>query len=212
MKIISEYSQRVPEGKRRRIVLRFLVSPVEILGSERVEGIRIAHNELVEDETGALRPRPTGETEEIECGLVFRSIGYRGTALEGIPFDERHAVIPNDRGRILDGDDPVAGEYVVGWIKRGPTGIIGTNKRDAQETVELLLEDLDAGRLPDPADPDRDSLDALIAERRPDAVSYAGWEAIDRLEKAAGEPHGRPRVKLCSFDELLEAAGVRVEA
>ena len=212
VKIISEYSQRVPEGKRRRIVLRFLVSPVEILGSERVEGIRIARNELVEDETGALRPRPTGETEEIECGLVFRSIGYRGTALEGIPFDERHAVIPNDRGRILDGDEPVAGEYVVGWIKRGPTGIIGTNKRDAQETVELLLEDLDAGRLPDPADPDRDSLDALIAERRPDAVSYAGWEAIDRLEKAAGEPHGRPRVKLCSFDELLEAAGVRVEA
>jgi ferredoxin/flavodoxin---NADP+ reductase len=211
VKIISEYSQRVPEGKRRRIVLRFLVSPVEILGSERVEGIRIARNELVEDETGALRPRPTGETEEIECGLVFRSIGYRGTALEGIPFDERHAVIPNDRGRILDGDAPVAGEYVVGWIKRGPTGIIGTNKRDAQETVELLLEDLDAGRLPDPADPDRDSLDALIAERRPDAVSYAAWEAIDRVEKAAGEPHGRPRVKLCSFDELLEAAGVRVE-
>jgi ferredoxin/flavodoxin---NADP+ reductase len=212
VKIISEYSQRVPEGKPRRIVLRFLVSPVEILGSERVEGIRIARNELVEDETGALRPRPTGETEEIECGLVFRSIGYRGTALDGIPFDERHAVIPNDRGRILDGDGPVAGEYVVGWIKRGPTGIIGTNKRDAQETVELLLEDLDAGRLPDPADPDRDSLDALIAERRPDAVSYAGWEAIDRVEKAAGEPHGRPRVKLCSFDELLEAAGVRVEA
>jgi ferredoxin/flavodoxin---NADP+ reductase len=206
VEILSEYSQRVPEGKRRRIVLRFLVSPLEILGSEHVEGIRIVHNELMEDETGALRPRPTGETEDIECGLVFRSIGYRGTALEGIPFDERHAVIPNDRGRILEGDEPLRGEYVVGWIKRGPTGIIGTNKRDAQETVDLLLEDLDAGRLLDPADPDRDSLDALIAERQPDAVTYAGWEAIDRAEKAAGAPHGRPRVKLCSFEELVEAS------
>jgi ferredoxin--NADP+ reductase len=204
--ILSEYSTRVPQGRHRRIVLRFLVSPVEILGSDRVEGIRIVRNELVEDESGALRPRPTGITEELECGLVFRSIGYRGTALEGLPFDERHAVIPNDGGRVLQSDHPMPGEYVVGWIKRGPTGIIGTNKRDAQQTVDLLLEDLDAGRLPTPADPDRDSLDALIAERRPDAVSYAGWEAIDRAEKAAGEPHGRPRVKLCSFDELLEAA------
>jgi ferredoxin/flavodoxin---NADP+ reductase len=212
VEILGGYSKRVPEGKRRRIVLRFLVSPVEILGSEHVEGVRIVHNELVEDEAGVLRPRPTGATEEIECGLVFRSIGYRGTALEGIPFDERHAVIPNDRGRILAGDEPLRGEYVVGWIKRGPTGIIGTNKRDAQETVNLVLEDLDGGRLLDPADPDRDSLDALIAERRPDAVSYAGWEAIDRAEKAAGEPHGRPRVKLCSFEDLLEAAGGRVEA
>jgi ferredoxin/flavodoxin---NADP+ reductase len=212
VKIVSEYSTRVPEGKRRRIVLRFLVSPVEILGSGHVEGIRIVHNELVEDETGTLRPRSTGRTEEIECGLVFRSIGYRGTALEGIPFHERHAVIPNDGGRILEGDQPLRGEYVVGWIKRGPTGIIGTNKRDAQETVELVLEDLDAGRLLDPPDPNRESLDALIVERRPDAVSYAGWEAIDRAEKAAGEPHGRPRVKLCSFEELLEAARARVEA
>ena len=100
----------------------------------------------------------------------------------------------------------MAGEYVVGWIKRGPTGIIGTNKRDAQETVTLLLEDLDAGRLLDPADPDRDSLDELVAERRPDAVSYDGWLAIDEAEKSAGEPHGRPRVKLCTFEELLEAA------
>jgi ferredoxin/flavodoxin---NADP+ reductase len=107
---------------------------------------------------------------------------------------------------VLGEDGPLPGEYVVGWIKRGPTGIIGTNKRDAQETVDMLLEDLDAGRLPAPVDPDRDSLDALIAERRPDAVSYAGWQAIDRAEKSAGEPHGRPRVKLCSFDDLLEAS------
>jgi ferredoxin--NADP+ reductase len=218
VKIVHEYSRRPPQGKHRRIVLRFLVSPLEILGSERVEGIRIGHNELAHDESGEIRPRPKDTSEEIECGLVFRSIGYRGTPLEGLPFDERRAIVPNEGGRIQgngkppDGEHPAGagaelpGEYVVGWIKRGPTGIIGTNKRDAQETVALLLEDLDAGRLLNPADPDRDALDALVAERRPDAVSYDGWLAIDEAEKSAGEPHGRPRVKLCTFEELLQAA------
>jgi ferredoxin/flavodoxin---NADP+ reductase len=207
VEIISGYAAREPTGQPRRIVLRFLVSPVEILGEERVEGIRICRNELVPDESGALRARPTDEVEELECGLVFRSIGYRGTPLEGLPFDERRCVIPNEGGRILtEGGEPQTGEYVVGWIKRGPTGIIGTNKRDAQETVDLLLEDLDAGRLLEPADPDRDSLDALLAERAPEHVTYAGWGAVDRAEKAAGEPDGRPRVKLCSFDDLLDAA------
>jgi ferredoxin--NADP+ reductase len=210
VEILSGYSTREPTGKRRRIVLRFLVSPVEILGEERVEAIRVCRNELVEDEGGALRARATEATETIECGLVFRSIGYRGLPLEGLPFDERRGVIPNDRGRILDGGRPVPGEYVVGWIKRGPTGIIGTNKRDAQETVALVLEDLDSGRLLEPADPDRDSVEELLGERKPEHVSYAGWEAIDRAEKSAGEPQGRPRVKLCTFDELLEAARERV--
>jgi ferredoxin/flavodoxin---NADP+ reductase len=115
-------------------------------------------------------------------------------------------VIPNNRGRVLDGDTPVTGEYVVGWIKRGPTGVTGKNKRDAKEIVDLLLEQLDAGRPLDPADPDRDSLDALVAERRPDAICYARWQAIDEAERGAGEPQGRPRVKLCSFAELLAAA------
>ena len=200
--ILSGYAKREPLGKRRRIVLRFLVSPVEILGSERVEGIRFVHNELVESEDGAIRPRATDLTEELDCGLVFRSIGYRGTRVPGVPFDETRCVIPNEHGRILER----TGEYAVGWIKRGPTGIIGTNKRDAQETVDTLLGDLDSDRLGTPADPDRDLMEALIAERQPDAVSYAGWEAVDRVEREAGEPHGRPRVKLCSFEELLEAA------
>jgi ferredoxin/flavodoxin---NADP+ reductase len=200
--ILTGYSTREPLGKRRRIVLRFLVSPVEILGTDRVEGIRIVHNELVEGEDGSLRARPRDITEELDCGLVFRSIGYRGTRIDGVPFDEQSCTIPNERGRITGR----SGEYAVGWIKRGPTGIIGTNKRDAQETVDTLLEDLDANRLPAPADPDRDSMEALLAERQPDAVSYAGWRAVDRVEREAGEPHGRPRVKLCSFEELLEAA------
>jgi ferredoxin--NADP+ reductase len=202
VEILTGFAAREPLGKRRRIVLRFLVSPVEIVGSERVEGIRIVHNELVQGEDGALRPRATDITEELDCGLVFRSIGYQGTRIPGVPFDERSCTIPHERGRILER----SGEYAVGWIKRGPTGIIGTNKRDAQETVDTLLEDLDAGRLPTPADPDRDSMEALLAERQPDVVSYAGWQAVDRAEREAGEPHGRPRVKLCSFEELLEAA------
>ena len=181
------------------------MSPVEILGTDRVEGIRICRNELHEED-GRLRARATDATEELECGLVFRSIGYRGMPLPGLPFDERAGTIPNDGGRILVGEEPLLGEYVVGWIKRGPTGIIGTNKRDALETVSLVLADVDAGRVREPADPDRGSLEALLDDRAPDHVTYAGWEAIDRAEKQAGEPHGRPRVKLCSFEELLEAA------
>ncbi len=200
--ILTGYAAREPLGKPRRIVLRFLVSPVEILGSERVEGIRFVHNELVEAGDGSLRPRPTDATEELDCGLVFRSIGYQGTRIPGVPFDEKTCTIPHEHGRISGR----TGEYAVGWIKRGPTGIIGTNKRDAQETVDAVLEDLDSGRLPTPVDPDRDSMETLLAERQPDAVSYAGWLAVDRLERERGEPHGRPRVKLCSFEELLEAA------
>jgi ferredoxin/flavodoxin---NADP+ reductase len=208
--ILAGYASRKPEGKRRRIVLRFLVSPLEILGTDKVEGIRICRNTLRE-ENGALRACSTDTIEELGCGIVFRSIGYRGVPVEGVPFDERRGTIPNERGRILDVEgEPLLGEYAVGWIKRGPTGIIGTNKRDAQETVDALLEDLDAGRLNEPADPSRDGLEELLDERKPDHVTYAGWEAIDNAEKAAGEPRGRPRVKLTTFEELLDAARERV--
>jgi ferredoxin--NADP+ reductase len=204
--ILCGYAGRQPAGKRRRIVLRFLVSPVEILGSDRVEGIRVCRNELREQD-GAIRACATEAIEQLQCGIVFRSIGYRGIPLPGLPFDERVCIIPNQCGRITDEEgNPLRGEYVVGWIKRGPTGIIGTNKRDAQETVDALLADLDAAALNQPSDPDRDSLEALLAERKPEHVTYTGWEAIDSAERSAGEPHGRPRVKLTSFDELLDAA------
>jgi ferredoxin--NADP+ reductase len=210
VEILSRYAGRPPAGKPRCTVLRFLVSPVEILGSQRVEGIRICRNELREA-GGGLRAFATDATEEIECGIVFRSIGYRGIPLDDVPFDERAAVIPNEHGRVLgEGGTHLPGEYAVGWIKRGPTGIIGTNKRDAQETVDALLEDLDAGRLPEPPDPSPESVEQLLAERCPDHVTYAGWEAIDRVEKEAGEPQGRPRVKLTTKQELLEAARERV--
>ncbi len=210
VEILTGYAGRQVEGKRRRIVLRFLVSPLELLGEERVEGIRICRNEL-RDEGSGLRACTTDTTEELSCGIVFRSIGYRGTPVQGLPFDEGRGTVPHEAGRILDEEGaPLHGDYVVGWIKRGPTGIIGTNKRDAQETVDELLEDLDAGRLNVPADPSREALEELLAERAPDHVTYTGWEAIDRAEKAAGEPHGRPRVKLTTTDELLDAARDRV--
>jgi ferredoxin--NADP+ reductase len=209
VEILTGYAGRPAGSKLRRIVLRFLMSPVEILGEERVTGLRACRNVLVDD-GGAVRAKPTDEVETIDCGLVFRSIGYRGTPLEDLPFDERAGVIPHDAGRINVEGGSLPGEYVTGWIKRGPTGIIGTNKRDAQETVDALLEDLDAGRLPNPVNPDREALEELLAERRPDHVTYAGWQAIDRAEKGAGEPHGRPRVKLATFEELLEAARERV--
>jgi ferredoxin--NADP+ reductase len=210
VEILTGYAGRAPEGKRRRIVLRFLVSPLELLGAERVEGIRICRNELRDEGTG-LRACSTETIEELGCGIVFRSIGYRGTPVQGLPFDEARGTVPHEAGRILDEQGAqLRGDYVVGWIKRGPTGIIGTNKRDAQETVDELFEDLDAGRLNEPADPSRDALEELLAERAPEHVTYSGWEAIDAAEKAAGEPHGRPRVKLTRTAELLDAARDRV--
>ena len=210
--ILSGYSARELLGKRRRIVLRFLVSPVEILGEERVEGVRICRNELHRDEGGSIRAKATEATEDIPAGIVFRSIGYKGVPLESLPFDERRGTIPNELGRVAGDGGPLTGEYVVGWIKRGPTGIIGTNKRDAQETVDQLVEDLAEGHLLEPSDPDRDSLEQLLDERKPEHVTYEGWEAIDRSEREAGEPHGRPRVKLTRFEQLLEAARERVSS
>ena len=147
-------------------------------------------------------------------GLVFRSIGYRGVPIEGLPFDEWHGAIPNEEGRVIDPEHQhaIPGEYVVGWIKRGPSGVIGTNKRDAQETVDRLLEDLAEGRLPEPGAPEPDSVESLVSERRPDYVSYAGWELIDAAEQAAGLPLGRPRVKFTRVEEMVEvAAGARAQ-
>lgn len=208
VEILTDYSQRTPEGKPKRVSLRFLLSPVEIRGEGRVESIEVVHNRLEHGGDGRLRAQSTGEHEVIEAGLVFRSIGYKGVEIEGLPFDEWHGTVPNEEGRVIDPESgaPRQGEYVVGWIKRGPSGVIGTNKRDAQETVENILDDLGEGRLPDPADPDADAVEALLAERKPDFVSYEAWGRIDAAEVAAGEPRGRPRVKFTTLEEMLEAA------
>ncbi len=189
---LREYAQRSPTGKPRAIRLRFFASPIAILGDEKVEGIALVRNELVDGRAVA-----TGDTETVPCGIVFRSVGYRGVELPGVPFDEGSGTIPNEGGRVRPG------LYVAGWIKRGPSGVIGTNKKDATESVELVLEDARAGALPAASGED---LEELLSERGVDHIMYAGWEAIDATERAAGEPSGRPRVKLCTWDELLEAA------
>ena len=205
--ILTEFAARKPAGKRRRIVLRFLTSPVEILGDERVEAVRIVRNKLVANPDGSPSARATDETETISAGLVLRSIGYRGRPLAGVPFDDRRATLANDGGRVIDPATarPLTGVYTAGWIKRGPSGVMGTNKKCAGDTVELLLADFAAGRLCKPTG-GGDALARLIAERAPDAVDYAGWRAIDERERRLGETQGRPRVKLARIDEMLHIA------
>jgi ferredoxin--NADP+ reductase len=204
--VMREYAERAPSGKRRRLVLRFRVSPVAILGEEKVEAVEIVRNELVADDRGQVRAEPTDERELIPCGIVFRSVGYRGIPVPGVPFDEGRATMRNEGGRVLDGEgNAVPGVYCAGWIKRGPTGIIGTNKKDATETVDNLLEDARSGSLPR-VDASAGDVDAFLAERGVSVVTYEGWEAIDVLETSRGEPLGRPRSKLVTWDELLATA------
>jgi ferredoxin--NADP+ reductase len=195
--ILRDYAQRVPAGRKRTIRLRFLTSPVAILGNDRVEAVEVVRNRLEQDERGRIVPVATDERETIPCGVVFRSVGYKGVALPGVPFDEHTGTIPNEHGRAG------GGLYVAGWIKRGPSGVIGTNKKDATETVTALLEDARAGKLGRVGD---ERLEDLLAERGVEFVEYAGWEAINAAERAAGEPLGRPRVKLATWDDLLDAA------
>ena len=221
VEIFTDFSQREPEGKPRKIVLRFCRSPIEIKGEGKVESIVIGRNELHRDEAGRIRARDTGEREELECGLVLRSIGYAGVGLEGMPeewFDRNRATLSNEGGRILraGSGEQVEGQYAVGWIKRGPSGVIGTNKKDAQETVDAIFEDLENRRIPAASSASRPgatgseevrlSIEELLEERQPDAVTFAGWQAIDDAERSAGEPQGRPRVKFCTVAEMVEAS------
>jgi ferredoxin--NADP+ reductase len=206
MEVLRDFAVRTPSGKPRTLRLRFAVSPVAIQGEERVEAVEIVRNRL-EVRDGRIGAVPTGERETIPCGLVFRSVGYHGVPLPDVPFDEARGTIRNDCGRVLDDDDaPVPGVYCAGWIKRGPTGIIGTNKKDAMETVQLLLEDARAGRIAHREDATAEAVDALLDERGVRRIVYAGWRAIDLLERSRGEPLGRPRVKLVTWDELRDAA------
>jgi ferredoxin--NADP+ reductase len=211
LETVREFSQREPEGKRQRIVLRFLSSPVEIVGDGKVEKIVIGRNELVE-EGGALRARDTGEREELECGLVLRSVGYTGIPIEGVPFDEKRGLILNEGGRVLDSHDAghKVGHYTAGWIKRGPSGVIGTNKKDALETVQHLLADIGEGKLLEPESPEPVAVEELLAERGVRYVSFEDWQAIDQAEVGRGEPHGRPRVKFVRVEEMLQTLGEKV--
>jgi ferredoxin/flavodoxin---NADP+ reductase len=208
IKVLRDYAGRSPRPGHRRIMLRFFTSPIEIKGDGKVESIVLGRNELVSDHSGRMVAKDTGAREELPVQLVVRSVGYRGVPTAGLPFDEKTGTIPNTAGRVAGSRN----EYVVGWIKRGPTGVIGTNKKDSQDTVDTLLNDLAAAR--DSGQADRaefpqdyaDTLAEWLTSRQPKLVTAAHWQLIDRFEREAGEPHGRPRAKLASLTELLRIA------
>jgi ferredoxin--NADP+ reductase len=167
----------------------------------------VVRNRIEPDDSGALRAVATGEEEVIECGLVMRSIGYRGRPLPDVPFDERRGLIRNVGGRVTDEEgQPIPGEYAVGWIKRGPSGVIGTNKKDAADTVARLLEDRDASKLNEPAKSDPGEVESWLRGRVPGLVTWTGWQAIDRHETKLGEPQSRPRVKVVRVPEMIGIA------
>jgi ferredoxin--NADP+ reductase len=209
--IIKSYADRPRTGKSRVLVLRFLVSPVELIGDDagRVTAMKLARNMLVATPTGTLQAKPTGETEILPVGLVFRSVGYRGVPLPGVPFNDAWGVILNEKGRVLDPATkrPLVGEYTAGWIKRGPSGVIGTNKPDAAETVQAMLEDAAAGRVMQPAEPGAAVAERLVRERQAQCFSYGDWLKVNERELANGRAAGRPRVKFTRVDEMIAAAG-----
>jgi len=211
VEILKEYARREPTGKSRRLTLRFMVSPVELIGDGAggVAALRLVRNELYATSTGALQPRATDQFENLPAGLVFRSVGYRGVPLPGVPFNDSWGVILNDKGRVLDPDtkQPIVGEYAAGWIKRGPTGVIGTNKPDAAETVECMFEDLARGAVLEPTRPEAAAAETLVRQRQPNFFSYADWLKLDAIEVSRGRAQGRPRVKLTRLDEILSALG-----
>jgi ferredoxin--NADP+ reductase len=211
VEVIQSYAGRVPDGKSKQIHVRFLVSPVELIGDEngQIVKMRLVKNELYLTESGSSRPRATDQFEEIPVGLVFRSVGYRGVALPGVPFYDKWGVILNRNGRVLNPEtnEPVLGEYTGGWIKRGPSGVIGTNKPDALETVTNMMADLAAGNVLTPADPSAEAAVALVQERRPDFFTYDDWLALNEQEEARGAALGRPRVKFTSVADMKVALG-----
>ncbi len=202
--LLRELSERGDRGHDRRIVFRFLVSPVEIVGTNRVEGVDVVHNDLYRGNNGELRARATDRHEIVPADIVFRAIGYQGVALPGVPFDPITSTIPNDRGRVIDSltGQPREGEYVAGWIKRGPNVIIGTNKPDAQETVEMLVEDLRAGRMrKEVLSPE--VFNRFLSQRQGEVVSFDDWKFLDSREVAKGEELGRPRLKFARVENML---------
>jgi ferredoxin/flavodoxin---NADP+ reductase len=183
----------------RRIVFRFCTSPVEITGTDRVEAVVLGRNELFTDEHGRVTACDTGQRKTLPAQLVVRAVGYRGVAVPGLPFDEHTGTIPHEQGRITGR----SGDYVVGWIKRGPSGVIGTNKKDSQDTVDTLVADLTGRPRPEFTDDHAEEISVWLHQRQPRLITEAHWRAIDSHERAAGEPHGRPRVKLPSMESLL---------
>jgi len=209
VELIQELARREPTGKSKRLTLRFLVSPVELIGDENghVKQMRLVRNVLYATDAGSLRSKATDQFETLDVGLVFRSIGYRGVPLAGVPFHDSWGVIPNAGGRVLDPDshEPLVGQYTAGWIKRGPTGVIGTNKPDAAETVEAMLTDARAGKVLNPANGTAAAAEALVRGHQAHVVTYDDWRRLDALELSHGKEQGRPRVKFTRVEDMLAA-------
>ncbi|MFN2236391.1 MAG: FAD-dependent oxidoreductase [Anaerolineales bacterium] len=207
VELIQDYAKGNQIKKSRQITLRFLVSPEVIYGDEngQVKGIKITKNELIQSEAGSLRPQKTSYTEEIPVGLIFHSIGYRGLPLPEVPFNKKWGVIANKDGRILDPDSnlPLPGLYTAGWIKRGPSGVIGTNKLDAAETVKCMLEDLENGILLNPQYPSPNFAAETIRKCQPEHIVFSEWLLLDNLEITRGKEKNRPRIKFTKVDEML---------
>lgn len=202
VEIVQTFAKKPTNQKDKRLILRFLVSPEVIHddGSGGVGCVVLRKNSLVE-QGDRLRPQPTELTEELPAEVVFRSVGYRGVPLPGLPFRDDWAVIPSDQGRVN------LGVYVGGWIKRGPTGVIGTNKPDALETVQCMIKDLEAGTTFHPDDTSAESVDRLLADRCENLFRWNDWTKLDQLEVAAGDAEGRPRIKFHSTESMLQALG-----
>ena len=210
VELLRGFSTRARAGKPKLLTLRFLVSPVELHGdaSGRVVGMRLVRNALIKEKNGALRAAPMGWYEELPVELVFRSVGYRGVPLPGVPFDEARGIIPNVRGRVVapTTDQLQPALYVSGWIKRGPSGVIGTNKPDAAETAAAMLEDLGSGAVPQPPEPSAEAVERLLRERVPCLITFDDWKKLDALESERGKAGGRPRVKM-EEAEMLRKLG-----
>ncbi len=202
IRVLRKYVDEPPQESKRRIVFRFCTSPIELHGEDRVESIVLGRNELVRDPNGRVVAKDTGEREELPVQLVVRAVGYRGVPAPGLPFDERSGTIPHTDGRI----DGSRNEYVVGWIKRGPSGVIGSNKKDSQETVDTLLDDLATAGVDERGSEYDVELAEWLLEHQPKLVTGEHWQLIDAHERASGETVGRPRVKLASVAELLRIA------
>lgn len=205
MAVLEAMSQHPLEGKPRRLHLLFLRSPIRLLGTDHVEAIELVRNELKRTADGSLRPRPTNQTVTIPVGMVFRSIGYMGVPLPDTQFDPANGVIPNKGGKVEANGQLLPGEYVVGWIKRGPSGVIGSNRPDAAETASHMLQDALDGNTLHPSHPSRAEFEALLASRGVEVVTYADWQIIDRLEQEAGAAVGRPRLKFSRVEDMLAA-------
>ena len=204
MEILQQIHDQGDRGNPRKLHLCFLISPTKIEGSEKVEGLELVHNEIVK-EGGVLRAKATDEVMHLNVDMVFRSIGYMGEAIPGLPFDDRRGTLPNDQGQLLDGVDGklLNQEYTAGWIKRGPSGVIGTNKQDATETVSRLKKNWQTSPTPQPKLVQHDLQD-LLEEKQIQFVSFEGWKKLDKIEIEQGQQNGKSRHKICEVQEMLD--------